>query len=649
MKKIIFILVTTLFVLKIYAQHKEDSMLLLLPTQKADTNKVKLLYRIGDAYETNNDAKATYYYTEAYHLSTRLNFTKGIIRYYSSQGEILNMKGRYADCMELLKQGLSLAIKTSDKMREGIMYENMGNTFGYMEEIDSAVNYYFKSLGIFDTFNDTLKISNVYSDLSSIFIRSGKLENALAYSDTAIHILQQNRDVYLLAALTNREAILWKMKKYDKAQKLNNDIIQLAIELRDDWGLTDAMINNCNHNRDLGQYTQLKKNATELFTVAHRTNSNAIICAAYYWLSEADFYNMDFVSAKKNTETAITLAEKNNLTQKLKESYLLYSKIILALTGDVRTSELYATRADSIEQQTINEQVLKATQNAAEKYQTEKKDAQLKLQSAAIMQGHLWKYILSGSLLALLGISFVSLRSFRNKQKLLLSEKTLQEQKIIRLENEKQLAATQAVLKGQEEERSRLAKDLHDGLGGILSSVKYSFNNMKQQFVLSEDNARAFEKSMGMLDESIAELRRVAHNMMPETLTKLSLDEALQDYCRQITDSNVVAVTYQSFGMNELQTDNTVKITAYRIVQELMNNIMKHAAASKAVVKLIAKENTLHITVEDDGKGFDVQQLSYATGIGYKNMLSRVHYLKGKTDVQSTQDKGTSVYIEIPI
>lgn len=651
MKKVLFILcIMGLPGVKGFAQEqKRDSLLLLLPLQKTDTHQVKLLYRIGDTYETNDDKKATYYYTAAYRLSRKLNFTKGMIRYYSCQGEILNMKGKYAECMGLLKQGLSLAQKTGDKMREGIMYENMANTFGYMEEIDSAVNYYFKSLSIFDGFNDTLKVSNVYSDLSSIFTRSGKLEDALLYSDKAIHILQESRDVYLLAAMINRESVLWKMKKYAAAENLNNDIIRLATELQDDWGLTDALVNKCSHSRELGQYTSLKKYADELFTVAERTHSDALLCGAYYWLGEAGFYNKDFLAAKKNVETSITLARENRLPQKLKDNYLLYSKIILVLTGDVNTADVYTTKADSIAQQTINEQVLKATQNAAEKYQAEKKDAQIKLQEATIKQERLWKYLLSGSLFVLLLMGFVSLRSYRNRQRLLLSEKELQEESIRRLENEKQLAATQAVLKGQEEERSRLAKDLHDGLGGILSSVKYSFNNMKPRIVLSEDSARAFEKSMGMLDESIAELRRVAHNMMPETLTKLSLDEALQDFCRQISHSHAVSVTYQSFGMDELLTDNTVKISAYRIVQELMNNILKHAGASNAMVQLMAKENILYITVEDDGRGFNVQQLPYAAGIGYKNLSGRVNFLKGSMDVQSAPGKGTSVYIEIPV
>lgn len=630
-------------------QQKRDSMIALLPKAKADTDKVKLLYRIGDEFETNEVERASDYYIQAFGLSKKLNFTKGIIRYYSSQGEILNMKGKYAESIGLLKQGLELAIKKGDKMREGIMYENMGNTFGYMEEIDTAVNCYYQALNIFDLFNDTVKISNVYSDLSSIYTRVGKLEKALEYSDKAIRILQINRDVYLLSAMTNREAILWKMKKYEDAENLNDEIIKLAIALQDNWGITDAMANKCSHNRALGQYASLKKNADELFNTALHFDSDAIKCAAYYWLGEADFCNRNFLAAKKNIELAIGLAEKNGLTQKLKENYLLYSKILLALTGNVAMSEKFTTAADSIEQQTINEQVLKAAQNASEKYQTEKKDVQLELQRVTIKEERLWKYILSGALVAFLTIGFISLKSYRNKQRLLISEGALQEQQIVRLENERHLAATEAVIKGQEEERSRLAKDLHDGLGGILSSTKYSFNNMKQQFILSEENAKAFEKSMSMLDESIAELRRVAHNMMPETLTKLSLDEAIQDYCLQISDSSILRVTYQSFGMKEMKPDDTIKITAYRIVQELLNNMIKYASASKAMVQLIAKENILHITVEDNGMGFDVKQLPYATGIGYKNMLSRINFLKGKMDIQSAEGLGTSVYIEIPV
>jgi signal transduction histidine kinase len=273
------------------------------------------------------------------------------------------------------------------------------------------------------------------------------------------------------------------------------------------------------------------------------------------------------------------------------------------------------------------------------KYETEKKDNQLKLQQATIRQKNTLNYISIGSVAALLIISLLSYRNYRNKQR-------LQQQRIVELETEKKLTATEAVLKGEEQERTRLAKDLHDGLGGMLSGIKYSFNTMKGNLVMTPDNAQAFERSMDMLDSSIKEMRRVAHNMMPEALVKFGLDTALKDFCNDVNQSGALKVNYQSIGLNEATIDQTTGITIYRIVQELLNNTMKHAAAKNAIVQVSKIDGVLSVTVEDDGKGFDTSILKQAKGIGWDNIKHRVEFLKGKLDVNSQPEKGTSVHIE---
>jgi signal transduction histidine kinase len=197
------------------------------------------------------------------------------------------------------------------------------------------------------------------------------------------------------------------------------------------------------------------------------------------------------------------------------------------------------------------------------------------------------------------------------------------------------------------EERTRLAKDLHDGLGSILSSAKYSFSNMKETLPITPVTAAAFDRSMGMLDLSISELRRIAHNMMPEALVKFGLDTALRDFCHSVERSGALQLTYQSF---EIQENSIPAITAgsvYRIIQELVNNILKHASATTALVQLIRKGDTLSITVEDNGRGFNASILESSDGSGYLNLRNRVEYLNGTLDIQTAPDKGTSVNIEI--
>ena len=157
-----------------------------------------------------------------------------------------------------------------------------------------------------------------------------------------------------------------------------------------------------------------------------------------------------------------------------------------------------------------------------------------------------------------------------------------------------------------------------------------------------------FERSLDMIDTSIRELRRVAHNMMPEMLTQFGLDEALREYCHKINTAKILTVKYQSLGMAE-RVDKSIEIIIYRIVQELLNNTLKHAGATETFVQLIREGARLNIVVEDNGRGFAVDNVDNNKGAGLGNVRSRVEYLKGQLDIHSEPGKGTLVNIEFKI
>ena len=181
---------------------------------------------------------------------------------------------------------------------------------------------------------------------------------------------------------------------------------------------------------------------------------------------------------------------------------------------------------------------------------------------------------------------------------------------------------------------------------------------MKGNLIMTPENQQAFERSMDMLDSSIKEMRRVAHNMMPEALVKFGLNTALKDLCNDVNQSGALRVSYQSIGLENEIIEQTTAITIYRIVQELINNTMKHAAAKTAIVQVTKSGDQLAVTVEDDGTGFDTAILKQSKarpddqvgrGIGWSNIQNRVEFLKGTLDIQSTKEKGTSVHIEMNV
>ena len=346
--------------------------------------------------------------------------------------------------------------------------------------------------------------------------------------------------------------------------------------------------------------------------------------------------------------------EKNNFPREKRQLYNLLS-LIYFKKNDYKNAYIYTKKYISENIKINNDENKKTIAELDKKYQSVQKEKEIvklnadkQIQLLSIQQKSTLNYILIGSLAAILIVVFLGYRNLRNRQQLAKQQDELQQQRISELEKDKQLVAVDAMLQGQEEERSRLAKDLHDGLGGLLSGVKFSLSNMKDNLIITPDNMAVFERSLDMLDTSIKELRRVAHNMMPEILTKFGLYEALKEYCNTINATNLLAVKYQPVGMDR-RIEKSAEIIIYRIIQELLNNILKHAGATEAIVQLVREEGRLSVIVEDNGKGFDTALIKNNKGAGLTSIRSRVDYLKGEFDIHSAAGKGTLVNIELNI
>jgi signal transduction histidine kinase len=213
-------------------------------------------------------------------------------------------------------------------------------------------------------------------------------------------------------------------------------------------------------------------------------------------------------------------------------------------------------------------------------------------------------------------------------------------------ESDKRLVQT--LLENQEvieTERGRLAKDLHDGLGGLLSGIKITLSNV--QGSVPESNKMLFTKACKQLDTAINEIRRVAHNMMPEALLKFGLGEAIQDFCYDVNESRQVKMEYTQIGSLQM-LDQSTEIVLYRIIQELTNNALKHAMAKHIFIQINAHSRGVSIIVEDDGKGFDATSLAIAGGGGLRNVAARVDYVKGSLDINTAKGNGSSISVEVP-
>src|SRR5690606_25032431 len=227
------------------------------------------------------------------------------------------------------------------------------------------------------------------------------------------------------------------------------------------------------------------------------------------------------------------------------------------------------------------------------------------------------------------------------RYRLAVNKRKLAEEEAQRLEQEKQLVAVQATLDGEAAERSRLAKDLHDGLGSMLSLVKFNLPQMKgEAAVLDTIDVTRFQKALGMLDDSIQELRRVAHHMMPESLLRYGLRVSLTDFCEAIPIAD-----FHYFG-DESRLSEKMEIMIYRCIHELVNNALKHAQANHINVQLVQEEDRISFTVQDDGIGFDQEKVT--EGMGLQNVRQRVAAFAGEMHIYSTE-QGTELHVEIEL
>jgi signal transduction histidine kinase len=626
-----------------------DSLLKLLPAAKEDAAKVLLYVSIGNEYENNEPEKAKQYYRQAILLSRKLNDNKG---YYKALTYISNtfiVQGNLDSMLYFNEQALAVAREMKDSMNIGVSLFNVGVAYRERYEFEKAIAYCLEGRAIMEKKQNKKVEVQMNDALQVLYNYRTEYDKAILYGEKAV---QQSRELnlkgFLAQSLLNLSLSYGEKGDLQKAEVLVKEALQIAVELKDVRYEATALQNLAGIFLKKGDYVQLETYAERSLILYRQIGSVDGEAIALRGLAVCNLQQKNLVKAKDFAEQALLIDRKNKF-KKEEASILRVLSAIYFAAGDVKNGLKYDLESEAVLEAMVKDVLSENSANLEKKYETQKKESQIKqleaekkVQQLSIKQKNIFNYILIGGLASLLLISLLGFRTYRQKQK-------LQQQRISELETQQQLTATEAVLKGEEQERTRLAKDLHDGLGGMLSGIKYSFNTMKGNLIMTPDNAQAFERSMDMLDSSIKEMRRVAHNMMPEALVKFGLDTALKDFCNDINQTGALGITYQSIGLEGQEINQTTAITIYRIVQELINNTMKHAGAKAAIVQLTKSGNQISVTVEDDGKGFDTAILHQSKGIGWTNIQNRVDFLKGKLDVNSEAGKGTSVLIELTV
>lgn len=548
---------------------------------------IGISYYMGGVHDT-----ALIYLDRARPMIEKLDDYRTQVSLYNAYANIYRRQSLYNEAIANYLNAAKILEKQKDIQGLGPLYSNIGGVYQVMINYEQALIYYKKAELLAIEADDKDGLGSVYTALSDISLyQKASIEESIAYAEKAIELFQQTGNtLFLNKARQTLAKVYYYHDDYVTALSLAKQAAKEAKELGFDHYTAEAIELTSNIYFYQGQYKQSIDAALEALAI-------------------------------DTTDINLTRSIYSNLTT------------AYAYLGKPELSHQYMTKYMETLDRYSNESFQNSLSAMEVKYESEKKE--IKIASLEKQrQLYIWLGISAATIL-LTALAFAFIR-----YRLAVSRRKLAEKEAQRLEQEKQLVAVQATLDGEAAERIRLAKDLHDGLGGMLSAIKLNLPQVKGDALLEAVDVSRFQTALDMLDDSIQELRRVAHHMMPESLLRYGLKISLADFCTAIPTAD-----FHYFG-NEARLPGKMEIMVYRCVHELVNNALKHAKANHINVQLVQEPNRISFTVQDDGNGFD--QHAVSEGMGLQNIRQRVSAFQGKLDIFSSGE-GTEVHVELEL
>ncbi|SFS89660.1 Signal transduction histidine kinase [Sphingobacterium wenxiniae] len=631
------ILLGLTFPLNLLAQSLDS--LILKHTDSAGKVHIKLLLEDSKKHMYSHP-------TETFHLAERvLNIAEmqkdklGRARSYQFLGIChFQVTADYDSAVFYLQKAerLFLSLPSKEAIEGNAMVQhNFGTIKQVKGEYALAIDYYIQALKLFDEVENTKFYAYTLNNISTLYALVKDNQKAEKYARACIKLSQQQGDAFMKAtgSIALADALL-QQGEYNEIMPLLEVILEYGQTHNDPY---KVLLYHLNYGTYLMKYKKDYASAVKEYEKALALTESIgdewELMRQNSALSEAYLQNNQFDEAYSSAQRSMLLSEKLGAKDKKEIALFVLAQVnVHKRKFEQAYQQLYS--AYLLKDTLFNDDSQQHTAFIETVYQTEKKE--LKIEALEKQrQLYIWLGIAGGTiLLTVLAFALIRYRLAVNKRK-------LAEEEAQRLQQEKQLVAVQATLDGEAAERSRLAKDLHDGLGSMLSLVKFNLPQMKgEAAVLDTIDVTRFQKALGMLDDSIQELRRVAHHMMPESLLRYGLRVSLTDFCEAIPIAD-----FHYFG-DESRLSEKMEIMIYRCIHELVNNALKHAQANHINVQLVQEEDRISFTVQDDGIGFDQEKVT--EGMGLQNVRQRVAAFAGEMHIYSTE-QGTEIHVEIEL
>lgn len=640
-----------------------DSLENKLKQAKADTTKVNIMCLLTRAYGGIDSVKTFKMGQGAIDLSKKIDYLKGTtdahiaiaggyLDYYDiDKAEYFYKKGtQYAEeliAKDSSKANLKLWIRG---------YFNLGVAYGYRGDIEKEIRYYKKTLPLAQKLNDTLFIAITNTNLGIKYIDLGRYEQAVksfAKSKKQYESLGNPDDI--IFDRLNYSFLLYKFDSLPKMKLVLNQAKKRLDKVPNhiNWQLYYSKLGM--YLSGIGEHGMAIMAYDKASGLLQKNKMTGLYYDLYLKYTETYEQAKNFEMAKEYMKKNLDMAKNAGSKENQRTPSFKLSEYE-ARAGNYQNAydhlKNYVTITDSLQRQEITQQIkhLELEYDTAKRekeilaLQNEKNETALSLEQKRSQTFLMGTAISALAFLLLMGYLF-----YRKKLRNALEKERKRKTEVELLKQEQQNKIFFAMIEGQEKERKRLAIDLHDGLGGRLSGISLNLSKLNKDQP-KQYPKKQLRKMMKDLDDSLSELRSIARNMMPETLVKFGLQAALKDYCSSMNNSDS-KVSLQFYGSDKGISLNQ-QVTMYRIMQELINNAVKHADASEVLVQYMRETNIVDITVEDNGTGVAEEVLENkdsGIGMGLSNLRTRVAYLNGVLDFHSEKKEGTTVNIHINI
>ncbi len=588
---------------------------ILLSDTLTGLNRGEILVELGKEYVRSNEpVKAT----TKFELGLDLFKTdkRIYLRNLEEVGYVFSDEGKLAIGIEYLLRAMEYAESEEIKDREIRILCNIGNIYVDYDQDTFALDYLNRSRQKTLEYGDLDFLKYIDYSKSGLYINMVISDSAIFYLNRSYKAYLEENDIQMLINIYNSLSLIHKGKKrLDSAQYWIEKSIENEIRYPD---YADLGISYFNYGRILIDKKDFKAAKREL-------------------LKSLDEIKTD---------------STGNWRRNMARTFFGLGQAEAGL-GDYKKGYEYLIGYDSIstkyENEVVSNRIAELTASA-ERFRIERERDLNKFQLEKEKQKNMIIIIVL-IVIVLFGVFWI----YSNEQKkktlrdLAKRNQQLANQKINDLLQQQEIHSLQGVLVGQETERKRIAGDLHDKLGAILSMVKLHFSAVEERLdAVKTDNRKQYEKANELLDEAASEVRNISHNLISGVLTKFGLVPALKDLKETVESTGKLNIQLIVNDMVE-RLNGEQELQLYRIIQELISNILKHANATEAVIQLNRINGQFNLIIEDNGIGFDVEAVKLKDGIGLKNLEARVNKLEGTLHFDTGKGAGTTVSIDIPL